>query len=86
MPGNHYRKKKKKFTFHSPGIAPIKIGMNKMQANEKEGLKKLFNTSFYITQKRRPFTDYDDIIALKTLDGIDFNLLCYQNKDACRVL
>lgn len=75
---------KEKVTFFAPVNAPIKIGMDKMQANEREGLKKLFNTAFYIAQKGRPFTDYEDIIALQTLNGADFNLSCYQNKEACR--
>ena len=73
----------KKVTIEVPSDAPIKRGLDKMMSTEKEDLRKLFNMVYYI-RKGRPYTDFEDLVNLQVLNGAEFRLSSYVNKEACR--
>ena len=51
---------------------------------EKEGLQKLFSTAYYTARKGRPYTDFEGLVNLQVLNGAEFHLSLYFNKEACR--
>ena len=73
----------KKVTIEVPSDAPIKRRLDKMMSTEKEDLRKLCNTVYYI-RKGRPYTDFEDLVNLQVLNGAEFRLSSYVNKEACR--
>ena len=54
-----------------------------MMSTEK-GLQKLCNTAYYIATKGQPYTDFEDLVNLQVLNGAQFYLSLYVNKEACR--
>ena len=55
-----------------------------MMSTEEEGLRKLFNTVYYIAMKGQPYTDFEYLVNLQVLNGTEFHLPLYINKEACR--
>ena len=55
-----------------------------MTSKEKEGLRKLFNTAYFIARKGRSYTDFEDLVYLQVLSGAEFHFSSYVNKEACR--
>ena len=67
----------KKVTIEVPSDAPIKRGLDKMMSSEKGGLRKLFNTAYYIARKGRSYTDFEDLVNLQVLNSAEFHLSSY---------
>ena len=50
--------------------------MKKSASKERESLLKLFETSYLIAKKGRPFTYFHDFLELEKLPGVKFDILC----------
>ena len=68
-----------------PSDAPIVQGLKRMRESEHRGIQKLFDVAYYIAKQGRPLTDFESLIALEKMHGVDFLGTSYGNWKACRI-
>ena len=49
---------------------------------DKNSVQGKFNTTYYVIKKKRPFTDYPDLLKLQAKNGIENFSSSYGNADA----
>ena len=58
---------------------------NKLQEQDREYLEKLFEVSYYIAVKGRPYSDFEDLVKLEKLHGVNFSPSdAYEHRNACK--
>ena len=62
-----------------PSDAPIVQGLKRMRESENRGIQKLFDVAYYIAKQGRPLTDFESLIALEKMHGVDFLGTSYEN-------
>ena len=67
-----------------PSDAPIVQGLKRMRESEHRGIQKLFDVAYYIAKQGRPLTDFESLIALEKMHGVDSLGISYGNWKACR--
>lgn len=53
-----------------PDHAPMELAIQKMEKEEVEQMKSLFNTAFYLVAAERPFSDFPALLQLQRLNGL----------------
>ena len=70
--------------------APTPIGeslknINKLLDKDRDYLKRLFEVSYLIAIKGRPYSDFEDILSLEKLHGVKFSPSeAYEHNNACK--
>ena len=54
-----------------------------MRESEHRGIQKLFDVAYYVAKQGRPLTDFESLIALEKMHGVDFLGTSYENWKAC---
>ena len=67
-----------------PSDAPIVQGLKRMRESEHSGIQKLFDVGYYIAKQGRPLTDFESLISLEKMHGVNFLGTSYENWKACR--
>ena len=67
-----------------PSDAPIVQGLKRMRESEHRGIQKLFDVAYYIAKQGRPLTDFESLIALEKMHGVDFVGTSCENWKVCR--
>ena len=67
-----------------PVDAPILQGMKRMRETECRGVQKLFDIAYYIAAQGRPLSDYESLLSLQKLHGVEFMGTSYESRFACR--
>ena len=63
---------------------PMDLAIRNLNENNKQVLKKLFNTAYYILKYEEPFAAFPRLLALQVKNGSDLtSLLSYKSDQAC---
>ena len=58
---------------------------NKLQEKDRDYLKRLFEVSYFIAMKGRPYSDFEDMLKLEKLHGVKFSETnAYEHNNACK--
>ena len=71
----------RKVTLSTPQNSANVNSLNGGSVKEKESLHKLSEVAYLITKRRRPITEYHNLIKLEKLHGVKFDIT-YDNKSA----
>ncbi len=74
-----------KYASENPGKSPIEKGIITLNETEIAHLSKLFKTAFYLAQREMPFTEFEELLSLQSVN-FDIDLLrIYANDKQAKV-
>jgi hypothetical protein len=77
----------KEYTQEVLDTTPIGRGIKRMiSPDDKTSMTIRFNTAYYLAKKERPFSDFEDLLALQDKNGLSKNITkAYRNDRQCAV-
>ena len=75
---------KRRIVQEVPEDAPINRGLKVMRSEEQKIVSKLHDVAYYVAKRNLPFTEFEHLLNLEKLHGVEYKLKSYQNTTGCR--
>ena len=66
----------------SQNVDPLGKASSKAQSRSKELTKECLRTAYYVAHKNKPFSDYESLVELQELNGVDLGATLH-SRDTC---